>query len=396
MPMHRSLKVLLLALTMAGCSQAYYDSRLPGSYQSQYMAGRSAMQEGDPERATELLAAAARSGHPYAEIEYARVLVSGEGGEEDRAEAIRLLESAYAKESDRKADAAYYLGRLLVDDQPSRALTLLLYARAHGKQGAEYEIGTLLAERGGYMADAETMWREAAAGGHLQAQEDLARLYHDRGQDAKAWGYGALALEQYRAPADQGDVGAMRDLASAYQEEVLTAADAEAHWQWVERAAEAGDAVSQAALARAYLEGRDRPVDGPRGRRWAELAIAQGSAPAEAYLGRALLEAEVLPGDPGRAETLLREAAQAGHSGAQTDLGRAYLTGSALPRDPEAGLRWLEIAIDQGSSSAMTVLGYAYWNGDGVSRDRARAQELLGRAAELGHPSAKRFMQSQA
>jgi TPR repeat protein len=395
MPMHRSLKVLLLALTMAGCSQAYYDDRLPGSYQSQYMAGRSAMQEGDPERATELLAAAARSGHPYAEIEYARVLVSGQYTEENRAEAIRLLESAYAKSSDRKADAAYYLGRLLVDDQPARALELLLYARAGGREGAEYEIGDLVAEQGD-IAEAETYWREAAAGGHLEAQEKLAELYHDRGQDAQARAYGAQALVQYRALADQGDVGAMRRLGSAYDEGVLAAADPEAHWHWVERAAEAGDVVSQAALARAYLEGRDQPVDGARGQRWAKLAIAQGSAPAKAYLGRALLQGEVLPGDPGRAETLLTEAAEAGHSGAQTDLGRAYLTGSPLPRDPAAGLRWLEIAIDHGSSSAMTVLGYAYWNGDGVPQDQAEAKELLGRAAELGHPSAKRFMQSQA
>jgi TPR repeat protein len=66
-----------------------------------------------------------------------------------------------------------------------------------------------------------------------------------------------------------------------------------------------------------------------------------------------------------------------------------------LSPDPEAGLRWLEAAIDQGSSSAMTVLGYAYWNGDGVPQDRAKAQELLTRAAELGHPSAKRFVQEQ-
>jgi uncharacterized protein len=396
MPMHRSLKVLLFALTMAGCSQAYYDNRLPGSYQSQYMAGRSAMQEGDPERATELLAAAARSGHPYAEIEYARVLVSGEGGDEGRAEAIRLLESAYAKSSDRKADAAYYLGQLLVDDQPSRALTLLLYARAHGKQGAEYEIGTLLAERGGFTPESEAFWREAAAGGHLEAQEKLAELYHDRGQYGQARGYGALVLAQYQAQADQGDVGAMRRLASAYDEGMLAAADPEAHWHWVERAAEAGDVVSQAALARAYLEGRNRPVDGPRGRRWAELAIAQGSAPAKAYLGRALLQGEVLPGDPRRAETLLREAAEAGHSGAQTDLGRAYLAGSPLPQDPVAGLRWLEVAIRKGSSSAMTKLGYAYWYGDGVPRDRAKAEELLGRAAKLGHPSAKRFVASRA
>ena len=178
------------------------------------MAGRSALQEGDAKRGAELLAAAARSGHPYAEIEYARVLVSGRGVEEDRAEAIRLLDSAYAKSSDRKADAAYYLGRLLVDDQPTRALSLLLYARAGGRRGAEYEIGTLLAERGGYTAEAEAFWREAAAGGHLEAQDKLARLYHDRGGQAEARGYGALALAQYRTRAEQGDVGAMRRLAT--------------------------------------------------------------------------------------------------------------------------------------------------------------------------------------
>ena len=37
------------------------------------------------------------------------MLAFGQGGEESRAEAIRLLESAYAKSSARKADAA--LGR---------------------------------------------------------------------------------------------------------------------------------------------------------------------------------------------------------------------------------------------------------------------------------------------
>jgi TPR repeat protein len=396
MPMHCYLGVLVLALALAGCSQAHYGKRLPAGYQSQYVAGRAALKEGDAERGAELLAAAASSGHPYAEIEYARVLVSGQGVEEDRAEAIRLLESAYAKSSARRADAAFYLGRLLVDDQPERALGLLLYARASGTRGAEYEIGTLLAERGGYTAEAERFWREAAAAGNLQAQEKLAELYHDRGQHVTARGSGAEVLAQYRARAEQGDVGAMRRLARAYDEGVLTTADPQAHWQWVERAAEAGDVVSQGALARAYLEGRDRPVDGLRGQRWAELAIAQGYAPAKAYLGRALLQGEVLPSDPVRAETLLEEAAEAGHSGAQTDLGRAYLTESPLPRDPEAGLRWLEVAIGQGSSSAMTVLGYAYWNGDGVPQDRAKAEELLGRAADLGHPSAKRFMASRA
>ena len=393
--MHRKPSALVLALALTGCIQGHYTNRLPPGYQAQLTAGRAAVKEGDTERGAELLAAAARSGHPSAEIEYARVLAFGQGGEEDRAEAIRLLESAYAKSSARKADAAFYLGRLLIDDQPDRALELLLYARANGKQGAEYEIGTLLAEQGD-MAEAETYWREAAAAGRLEAQEKLAELYHDRGQHAEAQGYGAQVLAQYRARADQGDVGAMRRLASAYDEGVLTAADPEAHWQWVERAAEAGDAVSQGTLARAYLEGRDRPVDGPRGQHWAERAIAQGYVPAKAYLGRALLRGEVLPTDLGRAESLLEEAAEAGDSAAQTDLGRAYLTGSPLSRDPEAGLRWLEAAISQGSSSAMTVLGYAYWNGDGVPQDRAKAEELLGRAAELGHPSAKRFMESRA
>ena len=137
------------------------------------------------------------------------------------------------------------------------ALELLLYARAGGRQGAEYEIGTLLAERGD-VTEAETYWREAAAAGRLQAQEKLARLYHDRGQDAEAQSYGAQAIAQYRARADGGDTSAMRWLARAYDEGVLTSADPEAYWQWVERAAEAGDVVSQGVLARAYLEGRDR------------------------------------------------------------------------------------------------------------------------------------------
>jgi uncharacterized protein len=395
MSMPRKPSALVLALALAGCFQGHYNHRLPAGYQSEYIDGRAALKQGDAERGAELLAAAARSGHPYAEIEYARVLAYGQGVEENRGEAIRLLESAYAKSSDRRPEAAFYLGRLLVDDQPARALELLLYARAGGRQGAEYEIGTLLAERGD-VVEAERYWREAAAAGRLQAQEKLARLYHDRGQYAESQGYGAQAVAQYRARAEAGDTSAMRWLARAYDEGTLTSADPEAYWQWVERAAEAGDVVSQGVLARAYLEGRDRPVDGPRGQHWAELAVAQGYAPAKAYLGRALLLGEVLPTDLGRAETLLKEAAEAGHSGAQTDLGHAYLSGSPLSRDPEAGLRWLEAAISQGNRSAMTWLGYAYLNGDGVPQDPAKAEELLGRAAALGHPSAKRFMEGRA
>ena len=40
--------------------------------------------------------------------------------------------------------------------------------------------------------------------------------------------------------------------------------------------------------------------------------------------------------------------------------------------------------------------GYAYGNDDGVPQDRAKGLELLGRASDLGHPSAKRFMEGRA
>lgn len=392
--MHRKLGLVVLALVLIGCSGGHYGNRLPGGYQGQYVAGRAAFKEGDAARAAELLAAAARSGHPYALIEYARLLAFARGIENDRAEAIRLLEAAYAKSSARRGEAAFYLGRLLIDEQPDRALEILLYARAKGRHGAEYEIGKLLADRG-EIAQAEQYSREAAAAGRLEAQEKMAELYHARGAPQEARRYGALALARYRERAEAGDLGAMRRLARAYAEGVLVAAEVEEHWFWVERAAEAGDVVSQGNLARAYLEGRGRPVDGPRGQLWAERAIDQGYAAAKAYLGRALLHGEVLPRDLRRAETLLQEAAADGHSGAQTDLGRAYLTGALQPPDMTHGLRWLDAAVEQGSASAMTVLGYAYWNGDGVPRDRLKAEDLLSRAATLGHPSAKRFMASR-
>ena len=121
---------LVLVLALAGCSQSHYSHRLPGGYQGQFIAGRAALKEGDAERGAELLAAAARSEHPYAEIEYARALAFGQGVEEDRAEAIRLLESAYAKSSPRKADAAFYLGRFLLEEQPARALELAVLVAA--------------------------------------------------------------------------------------------------------------------------------------------------------------------------------------------------------------------------------------------------------------------------
>ena len=101
---------LVLVLALAGCEQGHYSHRLPGGYQGQYVAGRAALQEGDAQRGAELLAAAAQSEHPYAEIDYARVLAFGQGVEQNQAEAIRLLESAYAKSSPRRTDAAYYLG----------------------------------------------------------------------------------------------------------------------------------------------------------------------------------------------------------------------------------------------------------------------------------------------
>jgi TPR repeat protein len=104
----------------------------------------------------------------------------------------------------------------------------------------------------------------------------------------------------------------------------------------------------------------------------------------------------VVEADPGAGETLLRRASSTGHGSATTALGLALMRDEIQSRYPDEGKKILETAAENGSTAAMTALGFAYQTGRGLPQNEALALEWLQRAADAGHPKAKRFMAEQA
>lgn len=90
----------------------------------------------------------------------------------------------------------------------------------------------------------------------------------------------------------------------------------------------------------------------------------------------------------------LYEKAENGDPKAAFYMASLHLTGVFLPLDREAGLKFLEVAAGADDPDGLYYLGLHYQHGMyDYPVDEAKAAEMIGKAAEMGHPAAKLAMQ---
>ncbi|WP_341486009.1 tetratricopeptide repeat protein [Thioclava sp. GXIMD4215] len=199
----------------------------------------------------------------------------------------------------------------------------------------------------------------------------------------------AQAVTLYKEAADQGQASAASELARLYLEggtgltpDYAAAAD------WAERAAQGGDSRGYLYLGKIYMDGLGVPVDTAKAKDYFHKGEAAGDMKAPRYLGL-IAKAE---GDDKTAATWFAEAAEAGDITSQFYLGQAYETGAGVPQDYTQALYWYRKSAardDLIGSNGMVGEAGLYARGLGVAQDPARAKALYTKAAAFGNPKAQ-------
>lgn len=227
---------------------------------------------------------AAENGHVQAMYEYAWMLATGYGVEQDLDEAETWAERAVEEGHDDAVDlmlsvkcATFFALRCELADDFETAYRFYYIDAVKGDARAQYKVGVCYLEGKGVPKDADKAikWlKKAAEQDHDSAQNRLAHYY------LKKYSY-SEAETYFRILAEKGDAAAMNNLAFIYDREG-TSAQREEIMELLEGAAERGSAVAMYNLAKAYME----KYDTKKAKKWALAAKEAGHEEADALLKR--------------------------------------------------------------------------------------------------------------
>jgi TPR repeat protein len=192
----------------------------------------------------------------------------------------------------------------------------------------------------------------------------------------------------FRAGAEHGDVGSMRNLGLSYMDGLGVAQDYAIAHEWFEKAAGKGNQDAMRDLGMLYENGRGVSRDYAKAREWYEKAAEKGDASAMAYLGALYDGGRGVPRDYAKAREWFEKAADKGDPSAMVDLGAMYAGGQGVAQDYVKAREWYEKAAEKGDESAMAALGKLYRDGKGAPQDYAKAREWYEKAADKGDASA--------
>jgi len=284
-----------------------------------------------------------------------RLLLSGDGGEKDPAQAWRLFNDA----ADHHVPAAEAMVSWMLatgtgtEKNPSLAYQRAVKAAERGDAGAQVLAGQLCEEGLGTPRDAaraREWYRKAAKLDHPAGMFKLGESYFSGGE------------------------GAGKDYAEAAV--------------WLRKAA------VHYPLAEYYLgvmqeEGLGMSPDAAGAAGHFRGAAAGNVLPARLRLGLLYVEGRGVARDPAAAAREWQSAASGGIPEAQHNLAMLYYKGEGLEQSPAKAAAWFRQAARTGYVPSQFTLGLLYDEGAGVTRNEAQAYEWLSLAAAQDHPGAK-------
>jgi TPR repeat protein len=131
-------------------------------------------------------------------------------------------------------------------------------------------------------------------------------------------------------------------------------------------AAEQGDVGAQLYLGLAYDTGHDVPRNPMEAAHWYRRAAVGGSASAASNLGVLYHNGDGMAKDSVEASKWFQAAASRGSASGQYSLGRMYYEGDGVAMNYAESAQWLEKSASQGNASAQILLSYLYATGQGV------------------------------
>lgn len=157
--------------------------------------------------------------------------------------------------------------------------------------------------------------------------------------------------------------------------------------------ADRGDTRAQLVVSELYDTGWAGERSQARARDYARQAAMGDNPFAEYHFAMLVLRAAETDAERREGIQVLEQAANRGFYLAQTVLANYLLEGRLLGRDIDAGLQLLEAAGNQGDRNALFNLGVILDSGLYIERaDPERAKGYFERAAQLGHPQARNYL----
>jgi TPR repeat protein len=274
--------------------------------------------------------------------------------------------------------------RLEREKKYDEALQWYNRAAAQGFQPAELNLAQMYEKGIGVAADkgeARRRYRRLASLGDGEARYRAASLA------AAAGDYGeAIAL--YERAVRENDWRAMLDLGQLYENGRGVPRDLARAVALYERAE--GSPWAHFKLGVLYLEGGENlPRDYAKARGWLQRSAGEGSAGARNNLGLMAERGLGTRVDDTEARDLYLAALRGGNPQAKGNLEKLYAEGRGAPAG-SAALDWYRAGAEAGIASAQYRLGTMYAKGENVARNDRLAAEWLLRAAEQGHPQARK------
>jgi len=292
-----------------------------------------------------------------------------------------LAERAAAGEARSQFNLAAQLER---EKNYDEAIKWYQRAAAQGFGSAELNIAQMYEKGIGVKenkAEARLRYRKLADAGDGEARWRAARL-------AAADQDYAEALKFYNRSIRDGDQRAMVELGQMYEEGRGVPKDVRHAVELYERAAEQSR-WARAKLGAMYLEGNGIPKDYEKARSWLQRAAADGNAAARNNLGLMHDRGLGVGVDHAAAADLYLAALGGGNVQARGNLESLFAEGRGAP-EGAAALDWYRRGAEAGVMSAQYQLGRIYAKGEIVPRNDALAAEWLMKAAQQGHPAARK------
>lgn len=342
---------------------------------------RGTVSQKDNERAVFWLTKAAEGGKPEAQANLGWLLLKGIGCAPNRAEALRWLSAAAARDI---GQAAFGLAELYgaIDQReydPAASLKWLRRAADLGSASAAFNLGRiLLQEPEPDPTEAERYFTIAAEKNVPEAAFELATLRLARmPPDANP----EPVLNDLRAAAKVGHAGAAFLLGEVFSRGDRIRPDLREAAQWFQRAANAGHVQAQFQIGCFYARGEGLPKDLAHAARYFALSATGGHAIGALNAGIFYETGQGVLQDLDEAMRWLRVAADLGLTQAQARLGALLASRNAHSEDAEAGRALLEQAAAQANPEAEIALAQILLNEKNAD-SATRAAELLTRAAE--------------
>jgi TPR repeat protein len=186
-------------------------------------------------------------------------------------------------------------------------------------------------------------------------------------------GLSTQSISDLRQRADKGDIEAMVDLGTCYEEGSEVPQDYTKAAEWWRKAADKGNAAAQLGLAVLYGIGRGVPQNYAMAAVLYRKSAEQGDVEAQTRLAGLYYEGDGVPQDHKQATFWYQKAAEKGNPEAQFYLGLSYDSGLGVPHDSAQAVAWYLKAADQSYAGAQFALGMSYAGGKGVPQDYVEA-----------------------